>query len=71
MNREVKYAQLHQTIFAPGLGNIKGTLEPDNLRGIKMWYTPEGLLVEYKGVSCVVPLANIACAVFVEPTKIK
>lgn len=70
MNREVNYAFLHQTIFVPGAGNLTATLEPNRLTGVKMLYTSDGLLVEYKGVSFVVPLANVACAVFSETGQI-
>lgn len=70
MIKPVKYAQLHQVIFVPGAGNLTSVLEPGRLTGVQMLYTSEGLVVEYKGVSFVVPLANVACAVFSEGGQI-
>ncbi len=71
MNKSVKHAQLHQTIFVPGCGNLTATLSPTKMTGLKMLYTPDGLVVDYNSVTFVVPLANVACAVLAEPYSVE
>ena len=69
MNRPIKYLNMHQAPFVPAVGNLKNTFEPTNMTGLKMLYTSDGVIVDYKGVSFVIPLANVVTAVFSEPNQ--
>ncbi len=67
MPRKVRFVKLHQGIFVPGTGSLSDTLEPSRHSGIVMFYTTEGVEITYKNINFIVPLANVACAVFDEP----
>ena len=67
--REVAYCSLHQPFQqpgVPGLSNLGKHLvdSKEHQMGIKMWYTPDGIEVSYKGYDFIVPLANVAGATF-------
>ena len=66
MGKVITYAKLQQPIFVAGTGNLSDTLDPAKHLGIKMVLTDEGLLVDHKGISFVVPIPNVAVAVFSE-----
>lgn len=71
MNRWVRILQCHEVPFSPGVGNLKNVLQDSEQRGILMRYTDSGVLVDYKGVSFIIPLANVKCATFAEPSDLK
>lgn len=59
----VKQAFLHQAITVPGLIASEKTLAAFKMPGLKMWFTPQGLLLELKGTQVIVPSANVANAI--------
>lgn len=65
-NIPVKVAFLHQTVQIPGVFGGEKTLSDQRIPGIKMTYTPHGIVVEVKGLKGIVPLANVAIAVLDE-----
>lgn len=72
MNKVVKYASVHQDIFLPGVGSLGRTLTNDitgKTRDLKMTLVEEGLLLDIKGVSAVIPLPNIVVMVLAETPK--
>lgn len=68
MNRAVKHVQLHAVPFVEGCGQLKSILSVSNYPGMKMSWTAEGVIVDYKTFSFILPLANIIVATFTEPT---
>ncbi len=70
MNRRVKHVQTHQVIFVgQGLGQLKATLSTEGNPGLEMSYTTDGIACEWKGVSFMIPLANVVVAVFCEAAR--
>lgn len=67
MNKLVRHVQLHAVPFVEGCGQLKSTFSSQNYVGMKMVWTPDGVLVDYKNISFVIPLANIIAATFVAP----
>lgn len=68
--REVKYVQLHTSAYVPNAGNLSPTLEWNNKTGIRMFYSADGVLVSYKNVEFIIPLANVVSAVFASEAEI-
>ncbi len=68
--RKVVYARLHEAYQQPGelgLGSLPKALssyKAGGQPGIVMWWTPEGLEVEYKNAYFIIPLANVVGATF-------
>lgn len=67
-NRNVSVLYCHQVPFVPAIGQLKNTLNADgDHKGMEMTYTPEGVVCSYKGQHFIIPLANVANAVFRGP----
>lgn len=65
VNGEVKYAKLHTPIFIPGLGNVKETLTASaQSMDLKMYLYDNVMLVQSKGITAAIPLAQIQNVVF-------
>lgn len=64
-------AFLHQAISVPGAIAAEKTLMEMKIPGIKMWFTPQGLLLEVKGKQVIVPSANVVNAIVMEDEKEK
>lgn len=69
MAKIVKYAKVHQDIFAPGVGTFGNTLPPSNkhIPGLKMSLEEEGLLLSTPQGDILVPHANVVLMVLAEP----
>lgn len=59
----IKLAFLHQAVVWPGNIGSERTLSNDRVKGIKMVYGPQGLIVTVKGEDAIIPLANVAIAI--------
>lgn len=68
MSRPVKYAKVHQDLFAPGIITTGNTLPPVNkhVPGLKMTLEQEGLLISTSAGDVLVPIANVVLMVFEE-----
>ena len=55
----VVQAFLHSDILVPGFIMTEKHLSAAKIKGLKMWLTPMGLLLEGGKHDCLVPLANI------------
>lgn len=68
MKRAVSFAKLHDLIInLPGVGLLQGNVLPPankSLPGLKMVYTPEGLLVTISAKDHLVPAANVQWVTF-------
>jgi len=66
---KIKYARLHSSTFAPGLGNIKDTLDSNQFSTLSMVYSDSVLSVTAKkqgmakAVTFMVPLPALALMV--------
>lgn len=63
LNPEVKLAFVHQSIVVPGIIGSEKTLSEAKIKGLKMYWTPQGLRMEVKGIVVMVPHANVVNAV--------
>lgn len=62
----IRLAFLHQSIIVPGVIGNEKTLSAAKIPGIKMWWTPQGLVLERKATRAIVPLANVVVGVIDE-----
>lgn len=70
MRRPVKYLKMHTQPHVPGIGQFTNTFDTNTVhKGMTILYTDAGAIVAFKGVDFVVPLANIANAVFSGPEE--
>lgn len=62
--RTVLYALFHQSIFIPRIGHLGNSLPSVNktLPDLKMFHTPEGVRLEIKGRTFVLPWPNVVTA---------
>lgn len=65
----VKMAFLHTAILVPGFIFTEATLSAERIKGLKMWMTPMGLLIEGGKDSALVPSANIKVLILAEEEK--
>ncbi len=74
-NRQVTFAELHNQIFLPGLGQLPKSMDctpssqQPKLRGLKMFATNYGLEVELRDRTGFIPWGNVAWCVFNIPDK--
>lgn len=59
----IRLAFLHQSIIVPGVIGNEKTLSDAKIPGLKMWWTPQGLVLERKATRAIVPLANVVVGV--------
>ncbi len=60
----IKTVLVHQPIMWPGMaGADSKTISDKKIMGLKMRWAPHGLVLTAKGETCIVPHANVACAV--------
>lgn len=71
MNRKLKFVQTHTVLFIPNLGQFKTSLTPDSKEfpGMSLEYSADGIVGKYKGVSFIIPLANVVCAIFADEVR--
>lgn len=62
----IRLAFLHQSIIVPGVIGNEKTLSESKVPGLKMWWTPQGLVLERKATRAIVPLANVVVGVIDE-----
>lgn len=73
--RQAIYAQLHNDIFLPSLGQLPKSMDCSHssqqakLRGLKMYATDYGLEVDLRGRCGFIPWGNVAWCVFKTLTK--
>lgn len=73
--RQVIYAELHQQIFLPGLGQLPKSMDTSpssqqtKLRGLKMWISELGIEIDLRSRRGIIPMANVAFAVTSLPDK--
>lgn len=68
---QVKQAFLHTSILVPGFIYTESTLSADKVKGLKMWMTPMGLLLEGGKDAALVPSANIKVLILAEEKEEK
>lgn len=61
----VKTAFLHQALTWPGVAGAEKTISEAKIKGVKIYWAPQGLILECKGQTCIVPHANVANAILV------
>jgi len=57
-------AQMHSTIWVPGPGELKKTLDSKNYKNMEMQYSSEGVYIHYKGFKFLLPVSNFQSIVF-------
>jgi hypothetical protein len=74
-SRQAVYAQLHQEVFLPSLGQLPKSMDcspssqQPKLRGLTMFATPYGLEVDLRGRTGFIPWGNVAWCVFKTVSK--
>lgn len=70
MQLKVKYVKLHTPYFDVGCGNLGDTLgDPNKHKHMDITWTPDGLFVEFKGVTFGVPLTACVGYTFTSPAE--
>ena len=78
MERKIKYARFHTTLYIPGLGQLDTVLPPSNktIQGLEMWESTGGVslsaiagasgagVLAGEKVTMVIPWGNVVLAVF-------
>lgn len=59
----VKTAFLHQAITWPGVSGAEKTISATKIKGVEIYWAPQGLVLQCKGQTCIVPHANVANAI--------
>lgn len=63
---DIKLAFLHQSILVPGIIGNEKTLSLAKMPDLKMTWTNQGLMINRKGKTAIVPHANVACAILAD-----